>query len=72
MIGRAEKGIIITTGSFSSDAIIEANRDGAPHVELVDGEKLVEMFKRVELGLKKKFIYDFDLPFFEPYLDIVQ
>ena len=44
MIGRAEKGIIMTTGTFSSDAIKEANRDGAPQVELVGGEKLVEMF----------------------------
>lgn len=68
MIGRAEKGIIMTTGTFSSDAIKEANREGAPQVELVDGEKLVEMFKRVELGLKPKTIYEVDLPFFEPYM----
>jgi restriction system protein len=68
MIGRAEKGIIMTTGTFSSDAIKEANRDGAPQVELVDGEKLVEMFKKVELGVKQKIIYEVDLPFFEPYL----
>jgi restriction system protein len=71
MIGRAEKGIIMTTGSFSTDAIKEANRDGAPHVELVDGEKLVEMFKRVELGMNKKIIYEVNLPFFEPFIDKV-
>ncbi len=69
MIGRAEKGIIMTTGTFSTDAIREANRDGAPQVELVDGEKLVEMFKKVELGVKPKTIYEVDLPFFEPYMD---
>jgi restriction system protein len=68
MIGRAEKGIIMTTGTFSSDAIKEANRDGAPHVELVDGEKLIEMFKRVELGVKPKTIYEVDFAFFEPYM----
>ncbi len=68
MIGRAEKGIIMTTGTFSSDAIKEANRDGAPQVELVDGEKLVEMFKRVQLGVKPKTVYEVDLPFFEPYM----
>lgn len=68
MIGRAEKGIIITTGTFSSDAIREANRDGAPQVELVDGEKLIEMFKKVELGVKPKTIYEVDLAFFEPYM----
>jgi len=69
MIGRAEKGIIMTTGTFSTDAIKEANRDGAPQVELVDGEKLVDMFRRVELGLKKRIVYEVDLPFFEPYIE---
>ena len=39
MIGRAEKGIIIATSSFSNAARIEANREGAPPVELVDGKK---------------------------------
>jgi restriction system protein len=68
MIGRAEKGIIMTTGTFSSDAVKEANREGAPQVELVDGEKLVEMFEKVELGVKPKIIYEVDLPFFEPYM----
>jgi restriction system protein len=68
MIGRAEKGIIMTTGTFSSDAIKEANREGAPQVELVDGEKLVEMFKKVELGVKTRTVYEIDLPFFEPYM----
>ena len=69
MIGRAEKGIIMTTGTFSTDAIKEANREGAPQVELVDGEKLVEIFKRVELGVKPRTVYEVDLPFFEPYMD---
>lgn len=69
MIGRAEKGIIMSTGTFSADAIKEANREGAPQVELVDGEKLVEMFKRVELGVKPKTIYEVDLPFFESYME---
>jgi restriction system protein len=69
MIGRAEKGVIMTTGTFSTDAVKEANREGAPQVELVDGEKLVEMFKRVELGVKPRTIYEVDLPFFEPYLE---
>ncbi|MEX2564866.1 MAG: restriction endonuclease [Cyclobacteriaceae bacterium] len=69
MIGRAEKGIIMTTGTFSTDAVKEANRDGAPQVELVNGDKLVEMFKKVELGVKPKIIYEVDLPFFEPYIE---
>jgi restriction system protein len=68
MIGRADKGIIITTGSFTMDARREADRDGAPPVELVDAEKLVELFKRVELGLEPKTVYEVDHAFFAPFL----
>ncbi|MCB9250851.1 MAG: restriction endonuclease [Flavobacteriales bacterium] len=68
MIGRAEKGIIMTTGTFSSDAIREANREGAPQIELVDGKKLIEMFERAELGVKPITVYEVDLPFFAPYI----
>jgi len=67
MLGRAEKGIIITTGHFTNEAIKEANRDGAPKVELVDGEKLVKMFEKVELGVKPKTVYEVDINFFEPF-----
>lgn len=68
MIGRADKGIIITTGTFTADARREADRDGAPPVELVDGEKLVEMFESIELGLKPKTSYEVDHAFFVSYL----
>lgn len=68
MIGRAEKGIILTTGTFSSDAKKEAERDGAPPVELVDGEKLVKMFELAELGVKPKMIYEVDFNFFKPFM----
>lgn len=67
MIGRAEKGIMITTSTFSNQAVQEANRDGAPAIELVDGQKLVEMFERVELGLRKKTVYTVDIAYFEQY-----
>lgn len=53
MQGRADKGIIITTGMFSRDAKKESERDGAPPIQLVDGEKLVEMFENQGLGLEK-------------------
>lgn len=71
MIGRGEKGIIITTSAFTQAAIQEANREGAPKVELVDGEKLVEMFEmfeRVELGLKKRVVYDVDPAYFARFV----
>lgn len=51
MQGRADKGIIVTTGGFTSDAKKEAVRDGVPPIELVDGEKLVTMLEELELGL---------------------
>ena len=68
MIGRAEKGIIMTTSGFSNAAIQEANRDGAPQIELVDGEKLVEMFERIELGVVKRTVFDVDPAYFERFL----
>ena len=68
MIGRAEKGIILTTGTFSEDAKREASRDGAPPIELIDGKKLVDLFEKVELGLKPKTIYEVDYNFFEQFM----
>ena len=69
MLGRADKGIILTTGTFTLDAKREARRDGAPPVELVDGDKLVEMFQKLELGLKPRATYDVDTKFFEEFSD---
>lgn len=69
MIGRADKGIIITTGTFTADARREAERDGAPPVELVDGDKLVEMFERVKLGLSQRVVYEVDHAFFAGFLE---
>jgi restriction system protein len=68
MLGRADKGIIMTTGTFTKAAEREAERDGAPPVELVDGEKLVEMFEAIELGLRPKTTYEVDHAFFAPFL----
>ena len=67
MQGRADKGIIITTGSFTSDAKREARRDGAPPIELVDGEKLVEMFEKLNLGVIPKTVYQVDDEFFKEF-----
>jgi len=58
MMGRADKGIIITTGRFSLEAKGEAVRDGVPPIELVDGEKMIDMFENIELGLIPKTIYE--------------
>ncbi|MBU6387710.1 MAG: restriction endonuclease [Planctomycetes bacterium] len=67
MLGRADKGIIITTGSFTQDAQREATRDGAPPLELVHGDKLVDMFESLELGLIPRKSYDIDESFFASF-----
>jgi restriction system protein len=51
MVGRADKGLIVTTGTFSSDARKEATRDGAPAIDLVDGETLCGLLKERKLGI---------------------
>jgi len=66
MLGRADKGIIITTGNFTADAKNEARRVPPP-IELVDGEKLVQMFENLELGLKPKKDFDLDYNFFNDF-----
>lgn len=67
MQGRADKGIIITTGAFTSDARVESLRDGAMPIELVDGEKLLSMFESLELGLKPRKTYEVDARFFDEF-----
>ena len=52
MVGRGEKGLLITTGTFSKDATVEASRDGAPPVELIDGDRLCELLKEYGLGVR--------------------
>jgi restriction system protein len=64
MAGRADKGLLITTGTFTAEARREATRDGAVPIELVDGEKLVTLLEGLELGLKKVTTYEIDRAFF--------
>ena len=52
MMGRADKGLFITTGNFTRDAKAEAKRDGAPPIDLVDGNQLAEHLKELRLGVK--------------------
>ena len=67
MEGRADKGIIITTGVFTGEAKKEARRDGAKPIELVDGDDLVELFESLELGVTPRITYDVDEAFFDEY-----
>ncbi len=67
MAGRTDKGIFITTSTFTADARKEALREGVPPIELVDGQKLVEMFEKLELGLMPQTTYEINYQFFEEF-----
>ncbi|WP_420456590.1 restriction endonuclease [Rubrivirga sp.] len=52
MVGRADKGLFITTGHFTRDAVREATRDGAPPIDLIDGDLLADKLKELRLGVE--------------------
>jgi len=54
MVGRADKGLLVTTGTFTKDAVREATRDGAPAIDLVDGEQFLDKLKELGLGVKTR------------------
>ncbi len=56
MVGRADKGLFITTGTFTPAAVKEATRDGAPPIDLVDGEQLALKLKEVGLGIRTEMV----------------
>lgn len=54
MTGRAEKGVFITTGTYTRDAKAEASRDGSVAIDLIDGRDLAEILKNLGLGVSVK------------------
>ena len=56
MVGRADKGLFITTGTFTPAAVKEATRDGVPPIDLVDGEQLALKLKEVGLGIRTEMV----------------
>ena len=56
MQGRADKGMIITTGGFTREAFQEATRDGAPPIDLIDGQLLAEKMKELQLGVSTRTV----------------
>lgn len=67
MQGRGEKGLVITTGRFTKEAKGEANRDGVTPIELIDGDRLIELFEKYKLGLKPVTVYEIDHEFFKGF-----
>ncbi len=58
MSGRGDKGLLITTGTFTADAKREATRDGAPPVDLIDGSRLCDLLKQYEIGVTTRMVED--------------
>jgi restriction system protein len=65
--GRADRGLLITTGTFTHEAEIEATRDGATHIELIDGPAIVNLMCEYQFGLKSVLTYRLDHKFFDKY-----
>lgn len=60
MQGRADKGLFITTGKFSTSAIEEANRPGTAPIDLIDGDELVDKLRELQLGVAPVNDYTID------------
>lgn len=56
MVGRADKGLIMTTGSFTREAKKEAQRDGATPIDLIDGNDFAERLKELRLGISVELV----------------
>ena len=65
LVGRASKGIFITTGRFTAEAREEADRDGVDPIDLFDGIQLIRMLEELEIAVKARTVYDLDPLFFE-------
>jgi len=61
MVGRADKGLIITTGTFTTEARREATRDGAPAIDLVDGDVLCQLLKDLKLGIRVRQVEEVEV-----------
>ncbi len=69
MVGRADKGLVITTGSFTPEARREATRDGAPAIDLVDGDALCDLLKQLRIGVEVKLVEEIEVN--PPYFDTI-
>lgn len=61
MVGRSDKGLLLTTGTFSRSAQEKATRDGAPPIDLIDGDQLIDLLKDLKLGIRTELIEKSDV-----------
>ena len=67
LAARVDGDLVDLTRPFTADAQREASRDGVPPIELVDGQKLLDLFVTYQLGLKPVASYELDPAFFDPF-----
>lgn len=60
-----EKGVFITTGTFSKAAREEASNPGKQQIDLIDGEDFINKLAEYEIGLKEIKDYEIDEEFFK-------
>lgn len=70
MVGRADKGLIMTTGTFTADVRHEATREGAPPIDLVDGEAFCQLLKYLKLGIHVRLVEEVDVE--EEFFDTIR
>lgn len=71
MQGRADKGLIITTGTFTPEARKEATRDGAPAIDLIDGDLLCDLLKEHKLGVKTRAVVTEEVSLDEAFFEAI-
>lgn len=59
-----EKGLFVTTGTFSSAAKDEAANIGKQQIDLIDGEDFIDMLAEYSIGLKEVKDYEIDEEYF--------
>ena len=69
MAGRGDKGLLITTGTFTRSAIEEANRDGAPPVDLIDGEEFCDLLVEYHIGVRVEKRIELDVEIIQEFFD---
>ena len=65
--GKFDKGILFSTGYFTAPAERAASEAGKEFIELIDGERLMDLLEKMEFGLTPKTVFDINFPFFEKY-----
>ena len=61
LVGRAEKGLFVITGTFTREAMREAIRDGATQIDLMDGDQLADNYKELKLGIRMELVKSVDV-----------